>query len=233
MKQLLVDGARKINVTLTEKQLEQFVLYGNLLKEWNGKMNLTTIVAPEEVARKHFLDSLTCLETGIFQKKNRVIDIGTGAGFPAIPLKIVCPDLEMVLLDSLQKRLTFLNEVIAQLGLQQMTLVHARAEDAGQDVCYREQFDITIARAVASMPVLCELCLPFVKLGGYFIAMKGSQGEEELSQSGRVISLLGGTTKQILTTPIDSHRIISIQKTKKTPKQYPRKAGIPSKKPLL
>lgn len=232
MKKMLADGAKKICVMLTEKQLNQFEQYYELLIEWNQKMNLTAITQPEEVVYKHFLDSLSCLQTGLFVENSRVIDVGTGAGFPSIPLKIACPSLQMVLLDSLQKRLTFLEEVIDKLGLEEITLLHARAEDAGQQEDWREQFDLAVARAVAPMPVLCELCLPFVRQGGRLVAMKGKLGEEELHQSEGAISLLGGTTEQCFTTQIDSHMIISVKKTTKTPRQYPRKAGIPSKKPL-
>ncbi len=231
MKELLKKEAEKINVMLTEKQLNQFVLYYQLLMEWNQKMNLTAITEPEEVVQKHFVDSLTCLETGLL-KSGKLIDVGTGAGFPSIPLKIVCPTLEMVLLDSLQKRLTFLEEVIDQLGLEGVSLVHARAEDGGQNPKLREQFDIAIARAVAPMNVLAELCLPFVKRGGYWIAMKGSQGQAELAQAKNAISILGGSEKELFTTGIDNHTVISVVKTENTPKKYPRKAGTPSKNPL-
>lgn len=231
MKELLQKEAEKINVMLTEKQAEQFVLYYQLLREWNEKMNLTAITEPEEVVQKHFIDSLTCLET-VRMKKGKMIDVGTGAGFPAIPLKIACPELEIVCLDSLQKRLTFLEEVKQQLGLEGISFVHARAEDGGQNPEFREQFDIAIARAVAPMNVLAELCLPFVKKGGYWIAMKGSQGQAELDQAKNAISLLGGRVKEIVTTVIDSHTVISVEKTENTPKKYPRKAGTPSKNPL-
>lgn len=230
MKELLKVSAEKINVMLTEKQLDQFLLYYQLLREWNEKMNLTAITEPMDVVQKHFVDSLTCLNTGLLT--GRVIDVGTGAGFPSIPLKIACPQLEMVLLDSLQKRLTFLEEVTTQLGLEQVTLVHARAEDAGQNPAYREQFDVAVARAVAPMNVLAELCLPFVKQGGHWIAMKGSQGREELEQAKGAISLLGGKETTLVTTPIDSHTVISVKKMGHTPKKYPRKAGTPSKNPL-
>lgn len=232
MKQLLLESAKKINVMLTEKQLNQFLLYYELLAEWNQKMNLTAIIQPEEVIQKHFVDSLTCLETGLFQKQNKLIDVGTGAGFPSIPLKIVFPDLEMVLLDSLQKRLVFLEEVKGVLHLEHVTFVHARAEDAGKNPLFREQFDLAVARAVAPMNILAELCLPFVKKGGWWIAMKGSQGEAELAQAQSAIFKLGGKPKQILTTKIDRHTVISVQKSENTPKQYPRKAGTPSKNPL-
>ncbi len=231
MKQFLKTEAEKINVMLTEKQLDQFVLYYELLTEWNQKMNLTAITKPEEVVQKHFVDSLTCLNTGLI-KMGRLIDVGTGAGFPSIPLKIACPSIEMVLLDSLQKRLAFLEEVKQELGLEGVSFVHGRAEDAGQNPEFREQFDFAVARAVAPMNVLAELCLPFVKRGGYWIAMKGSQGQAELEQAEKAISLLGGKTKAIFTTVIDSHTVISVEKTENTPKKYPRKAGTPSKNPL-
>lgn len=232
MKELLKQKASEIDVMLTEKQLSQFVRYYQLLVEWNEKMNLTAITEPEEVVQKHFVDSLSCLETGLL-KSGKVIDVGTGAGFPAIPLKIACPELEMVLLDSLQKRLIFLEEVIKELGLENVSLVHSRAEDGAQKAEFREQFDVCIARAVAPMNVLAELCLPFVKQGGYWIAMKGSRGEEELELAKNSISILGGKTRQFITTKIDGHTVISVEKVEKTSKKYPRKAGMPSKNPLI
>ena len=233
MKKMLLEGASEINVPLTDKQVDHFLLYYDLLLEWNQKMNLTAITEPEEVIQKHFLDSLTCLETGLFFPGCRVIDVGTGAGFPSIPLKIAMPELSIVLLDSLQKRLTFLEEVADRLSLSGLSFCHARAEDAAIKTEYREMFDIAVARAVAPMNVLSELCLPFVKKGGYFVAMKGSRGEEEWADGKGAISLLGGETEKIRKTRIDSHTIISIKKIANTPKKYPRRAGIPSKKPLI
>lgn len=234
MKNLLREETKKINVMLTDEQLEQFVTYYELLLYWNQKMNLTAITERKEVVQKHFVDSLTCLQTGLLTSGSKVIDVGTGAGFPSIPLRIVAPHLNFVLLDSLKKRLIFLEEVVKQLGIEKnITLLHSRAEDAGKDVKYRETFDVAIARAVAPMNILAEFCLPFVKKGGYWIAMKGSQGQEELDNAKKSIQILGGSSASVFSTMIDHHTVISVKKTDITPKKYPRKAGTPSKNPLF
>lgn len=226
------------NIEITEKQLRQFHDYYDLLVKTNKVMNLTNITAEPEVYLKHFYDSLTPLffVPNLLNEQVSLADIGSGAGFPGIPLKIMNPKLHLVIDDSLNKRLKFLQEVIKQLQLRDVDLVHARAEDFGQNKLYREQFDYVTARAVASLPVLLELCLPAVKVGGYFIAMKGDRGSEELKLAANALKVLGGKLENVETfeLPEDAGQrdIILIKKVKKTPKKYPRKAGTPAKKTL-
>ena len=212
------------------------MLYKELLVEWNQKINITSIEDEEEIDIKHFLDSLTPLKTGLIKKGVKVIDIGTGGGFPGLPLKIVVDSMNLVLLDSLMKRINFLDEVINNLKLDNAITIHGRAEDYGQDKLYREKFDIAISRAVASLDTLCEYSLPFVKVGGYFIAMKGKNVEEELEESKKAVSLLGGELVDKLLVEIPKsdivHSLIIFKKISETPTKYPRQAGKPKKKPL-
>ncbi|WP_047153318.1 16S rRNA (guanine(527)-N(7))-methyltransferase RsmG [Aneurinibacillus tyrosinisolvens] len=224
-------------IVLSELQLEQFELYYSLLVQWNEKMNLTGITEREQVYEKHFYDSITPAFYFDFTAAQSIIDVGSGAGFPGIPLKICFPSLKLTILDSLNKRLVFLQEVVNRLGLQDVSFVHSRAEDAGQDKKYREAFDIATARAVARMNVLSELCLPFVKPNGFFIVMKGSNVEEELTEAKKAIKVLGARTQKVesLYLPEEEaeRNIIMIRKQEKTPNTYPRKAGTPVKKPLV
>lgn len=224
----------KININATDKQINQLYLYMNLLIEWNEKINLTAIVEPKDIIIKHFIDSLT-IEKYI-KKDSKLIDVGTGAGFPGIPLKIFRNDVNIVLLDSLNKRVKFLEEVIKKLELKDIYVFHGRAEEFSIKREYRETFDIATSRAVANMATLSEYLLPFVKIGGKMIAMKGSEIEEELEESKYAISVLGGKTENIdsfllLDTDI-KRNIVIIKKEKKTPEKYPRKAGTASKEPL-
>lgn len=232
MKELLIQGAAELGIRLNERQTAQLLEYAALLKEWNGKMNLTAITDDEGIAVKHFLDSMTAVGTG--HVKGRVIDVGTGAGFPGVVLKVVRPDIRLTLLDSLQKRLTFLEAVAERLALEDVEFVHARAEDGGRRM--REQFDTVVSRAVANMTVLSELCLPFLKPGGRFLALKGPLADEELEGAKRAIHILGGAVESVFEAKIPfselSHRIIIVKKVRQTPMQYPRKAGIPSKSPI-
>ena len=214
---------------LTEEQLDRFSAYYAMLIDWNTRVNLTAITDPEGVAKKHFLDSLAAapyLRTGA-----NVADVGTGAGFPGLPLLILRPDLNLTLIDSLQKRLTFLDAVLKELGLP-ATCVHARAEDAGQDPRYRERFDAALTRAVSALPVLAELTLPLVKVGGVSIAYKGD-ATEELAQADRALEILHASAERIA-VPSDygARELVLLTKQAATPKQYPRKAGTPSKNPL-
>ncbi len=231
----LISKGKEAGLEFTEKQLEQFSLYFDLLIETNKVMNLTAITEPEEVAVKHIIDSLLAYDEKIFPGK-LLADVGTGAGFPGIPLKIYCPELKVVLLDSLAKRLKFLEAVIEQLGLQDISCVHLRAEDAGQNKDHREKYDLVTARAVARLSVLSEYCLPLVKVGGYFIAMKGSKFKEEISEGRTAVGILGGeiiSAEEVKLPGLDDGRaIIRIRKIKKTPVKYPRKAGLPEKQPL-
>ena len=218
-------------IAYSDETLNSFVRYKDLLLEWNEKFNLTAITDEKGIALKHFIDSLTIYKYVI--NKERLADIGTGAGFPGLPLKIAGYEGELVLVDSLKKRLGFLDEVIKELGLLKCKTVHSRAEDAGRGEL-REAFDVVTARAVAYLPVLCEYCLPLVKKGGKFIAMKGPEAEQELIDSANAIKLLGGQIEKIEELQIEDleRRIIIIKKVRETPSIYPRKAGTPRKNPL-
>lgn len=225
--------AEQININLSDEKLEKFLRYKEMLKEWNEKINLTAIIEDEEIILKHFIDSLT-IEKYIGEKVS-LIDVGTGAGFPGIPLKIVRNDLKVTLMDSLNKRLIFLDNVCKNLELNDIKTVHGRAEDIGKDIKYREKFDIATARAVANMSVLLEYCLPFVKVGGLFICMKGNN-IEEVDEAEKALIKLGGIIEKIekiyLPGTDIERNIIIVRKIKNTPKEYPRKAGVPSKNPI-
>ncbi len=233
-KEKMIINVDKLGITLSEIQLKQFYNYMNLLIEWNKKINLTAIIEPDEIILKHFVDSLTISK--YISDGTRVVDVGTGAGFPGIPLKIYRQDLEITLLDSLQKRINFLDEVIRELNLEKIETVHSRVEDFGKDKKYREKFDISTSRAVANLATLSEYLLPLVKIGGKVISMKGSLIEEELENSKNAIKILGGEIERVdefdLPNSDISRNIILIDKIKETPNKYPRKAGEPSKKPL-
>ncbi len=232
MTDLLKTGCEQLNIPLSEDQAEQLNKYSQLLVEWNEKMNLTAITDSEGIATKHFLDSLTALNTGLVN--GRVIDVGCGAGFPGLVLKIARPDIQLTLLDSLNKRITFLNEVCSQLNLSDVQTIHARAEDGARRM--REQFDTVVSRAVANMTVLSELCLPFLKIGGYFLALKGPLADEELQNARRAITILGGEVSDIFSANIPhtdlSHKIIIAKKVRHTPMQFPRKPGLATKNPI-
>jgi len=236
MKEILMEAFSKENFSFTEGQIKQFSDYYALLIEWNQKMNLTAIEKPEEVAYKHFVDSLFLLRVQHDINGKSLIDVGTGAGFPGIPLKIMLPEIELTLFDSLNKRVLFLQEVCNQLQLKKVHCVHGRAEEFGIKSEFRGSFDIATARAVAKMPVLMEYCLPFVKKGGCFIALKGPELENELKESQNALKELGGKIVDIqqfsLADGLYSRNIAVIEKIKDTPKKYPRKAGTPSKNPL-
>jgi len=235
LKELFLDGAKEFNISLKEEQLDKFFKYKNLLKEWNEKINLTAIEEDRDVVIKHFIDSLSILP---FIKDDglRLIDVGTGAGFPGIPVKIARESIEVTLLDSLEKRVKFLNEVIKENALKGIKALHGRAEEKGVLPEYREKYDICTARAVSNLPVLIEYCLPFVKVGGCFIAMKGSS-TEEIGNSKKALDILGGKIEEVkeFNLPFtDSKRnVIVIRKFRQTPTGYPRKAGKPSKEPLI
>ena len=231
---VLCEGASKFGVSLSSSQQDKFKIYKDLLKEWNKKINLTSITDDVMISMKHFVDSVSICP--YINKKNvTLIDIGTGAGFPSLPVKIVRDDIKVVLLDSLEKRTKFLEEVVKVLGLDGVDIVHARAEDKGVDISFREKFDYACARAVAALPVLLEYCMPFVKVGGVFIAMKGSS-VDEIDQSKRALGILGGRivdVKEFCLPGFDYKRsVILVEKIKETPNRYPRKAGKPSKVPL-
>lgn len=234
IKKRLAELCGKMGVALSEKQLGQFQRYMELLVEWNQKMNLTAITDPEGVTVKHFYDSLLLLKAVELPEGASLIDVGTGAGFPGIPVKIARPDVKLTLLDSLNKRLVFLAEVCRELGIE-AEIRHARAEEGGRQKELREQFDFATARAVAGMNVLSEYCIPFVKEGGAFIAMKGPDGEEEAKAAACGIGTLGGKTEKIghFELPDGSKRcIVVVRKVRETPEAYPRHGSKISKKPL-
>ena len=235
-KALLKDCCEQMGVSLSEAQLEQFMTYLSLLLEWNEKMNLTAITEHRDVVLKHFADCLSLIPHVAWKEGMQVIDVGTGAGFPGIPVKIAKPEVEMTLLDSLQKRIGFLQEVGTQLKLDGVEYVHSRAEDGGQNPDYREQFDLCVSRAVANLAVLSEYCLPFIKVGGQLAALKGPDAEAEVEQAAGALKKLGGRLVEIkdVTIPYTdlSHKLVFIEKVAPTPKKYPRNAGKIKKDPL-
>lgn len=233
-------GLEQLSITLSGEQKQQFLTYYEYLVEKNKVMNLTAITEYEEVITKHFLDSLAVVKTSCFKPEKlagkRLIDIGTGAGFPGIPLKIAFPEMEILLLDSLNKRINFLNEVTEMLGLTNINTVHGRAEDYAKQKGYRESFDFCVSRAVANLSTLSEYCIPFVKQGGCFISYKSGSVDQELIQAEKAVKILGGQREEVVRfsladTDMDRSFVV-IHKAKPTPKKYPRKAGLPSKEPL-
>ncbi len=236
MADFLRDSLEKIGYTPSDAQCEQLNSFHKLLCEWNEFMNLTGITEYNEVVIKHFVDSLAVNCVYSFKNTDKVVDIGTGAGFPGLPLKIMYPDVQFTLLDSLNKRIKFLDEVINTDGLNKIETLHGRAEDYAKNKEYREQYDVCVSRAVANLATLSEYCLPYVKVGGVFIAYKAGQIDEELKASERAVKLLGGEIVDVhkFTLPdtdIDRTFVV-IKKTAATSKKYPRKAGLPSKEPL-
>lgn len=227
---------QKLNITLTEYQKEQFDRYYQILVEWNKVMNLTGITDYDEVNLKHFTDSLTVVRTLDLNEICSVIDIGTGAGFPGLPIKIAFPNIKVVLLDSLNKRIKFLDAVAEELNLTGIETLHGRAEDYAKKKEYREQFDICVSRAVANLSTLSEYCIPFVKKNGYFVSYKSGSSDEEIKQSEKAVNILGGeiikVDKFLLPGTDMGRSLVNIKKLRNTPLKYPRKAGIPSKEPL-
>ena len=228
-----IEECKKRNLVISEEMITQLDTYAKLLKEWNSKMNLTAIDEREEVYEKHFFDSILPLNDSI---QGKVADVGTGAGFPGIPLKILRPDIKVTLVDSLNKRINFLNEVIEKLNLKDIVTVHSRIEDFGKNKSYREKFDYVTARAVANLAVLSEYLIPIAKIGGKCVCMKGSNVEEEITSGKNAINVLGGKLEKVdefvLPDSDISRNVIILSKVKNTPARFPRKAGIPSKEPL-
>ena len=224
---ILENGCREYGISLDERQKQQFIRYYELLVEWNKVMNLTGITEFEEVLLKHFTDSLSIAKAVDLKEINSCIDVGTGAGFPGIPLKIAFPHLQVTLLDSLNKRLKFLDQVILELNLDGIETVHGRAEDGARKAQYREQYDLSVSRAVSRLASLCEYCMPYVREGGCFVSYK----------SGKAIQVLGGKLikeENFCLPETDMERaLVVIRKVKPTPKKYPRKAGMPTKEPIL
>lgn len=227
-------GLSDLNIDLTEKQIEQFLKYYEILVETNKVMNLTAITEFDEVIEKHFLDSLSLVRVFDLNRNVKILDLGTGAGFPGIPLKIAFPEIDIVLADSLNKRVKFLNEVVETLQLKQVETVHGRAEELAKNKKYREQFDLCTSRAVANLSSLSEYCIPFAKEGGKFISYKSGEIEEEVYQAKRAIHVLGGKLDRVYKFDLHEQKrsFVIIEKVKKTPAVYPRKAGTPTKEPL-
>lgn len=234
-KQYFINMLEKINLMLDDKQIEDFYRYMNELIEWNKNINLTAITEEKEIIQKHFIDSLTIFK--YLNSNDKIIDVGTGAGFPGIPLKIADETFDITLLDSLNKRILFLDNVIEKLKLNNIKTIHSRVEDAAINPQYREKYDIATSRAVAQLNVLLEYLLPLVKVGGKCICMKGGNVEEELENSKKALEILGGKVEKIESFELPNsdikRNIIIIKKVSPTPKAYPRKAGTPSKKPLV
>jgi len=231
----IIKEASKWEIEIDDNMISELSLYKDMMLEYNKSVNLTAITEEEEIKEKHFLDSISLIKSGKLIKGCKLIDIGAGAGFPSVPVKIVRKDIELTMLDSLNKRIVFLNSVSEKLGFEKTEALHLRAEDAGHNPSLREKYDVATARAVADLSVLCEYALPFVKTGGYFVAMKAADIEEELENAKPAIKKLGGKTESVIKITLPSgieRSLVIIEKTAKTDKCYPRKAGKPLKNPL-
>ncbi|MBL4938404.1 16S rRNA (guanine(527)-N(7))-methyltransferase RsmG [Clostridium sp. YIM B02515] len=234
--ELLNKACANEGLEFDEDKYNKLMQYKDLVIEWNEKINLTAITEEEEFIKKHFIDSIKVFRSSELKNSKKIIDIGTGAGFPGIPIKIINPDIEVVLLDSLNKRVNFLNEVINKLQLKGVTAIHGRAEDFAREKKYREAFDTAVSRAVANMAVLSELCIPYVKVNGHFIALKGPAVDEEIKEGLKAVTTLGGVVEKVIEVEVENtdlnHNLVVVKKVKETPKVYPRKAGTASKKPI-
>lgn len=232
----LTDRCKELGITLNERQIQDFMVYYEYLTEQNKMLNLTSITEFEEVMVKHFTDSLSIVKGIDMKQCNSLIDVGTGAGFPGLPLKIAYPHLQVVLLDSLNKRINFLNILIDKLRYDNITAIHGRAEDMAKNPAYREKFDVAVSRAVANLASLSEYCIPFVKINGWFISYKSTNIDEELKNAEHAIAVLGGKLKEkkefLLPDSDIGRSLVMIHKEKHTSGKYPRKAGLPSKEPL-
>lgn len=231
----LIESLEKLNVPFDEFTVEKFRKYMEGILEWNEKINLTAITDKEEFISKHYIDSILSYHFPEYVNAESIIDVGTGGGFPGVPLAIVSPDKEFLLADSLNKRLKVINELASEIGIENVVTVHGRAEELARNKKYRESFDLCISRAVANLAVLSEYCLPFIKIGGFLLAYKGPDAEEEVKRAEKAIKTLGGKFKTIKSVELDGydHNIVLIEKIKNTPLKYPRKAGTPSKEPIL
>jgi len=232
----LEEGLKELRLSVTEAQADQLARFAALVEEGNRQQNLTRITSPEEMAVKHFVDSLSLFLVDLPHSGARFLDVGTGAGFPGIPLAICRPQWDVVLLDSLRKRLAFLESAMNVLGLNNVSTLHARAEDAARNPAYRDSFDVVVSRAVARLPVLLELCLPFVKVGGVFVAMKGSGVEDEVEESGNALAEWNGRVRSTIELSLPAgygqRALVVVEKTGRTKQMFPRRAGIPAKQPL-
>lgn len=235
-RELLRKGLEDLGIKANDKMLDNFNIYREILVDWNQKMNLTGIEDEKEVFIKHFLDSVSSVENGYIKDGISLIDVGTGAGFPGLPLKICLENINLTLLDSLNKRINFLQEVSNNLGLENVEFIHGRAEDFGKLEEYREQYDVATARAVAGLPILMEFCVPFVKVGGYFVCLKGPNANLELEESKSAMEVLGLEFVEKIDIELPEtnlkHNILVFKKVKNTPEKYPRKAGKPAKSPI-
>lgn len=234
--QLLQSAAKPFGISLTDHQLQQFGRYQALLIEWNQRLNLTRIIEPYDIVIRHFLDSLTCATVMGKMEEHRVIDVGTGAGFPGLPLKILYPEIELTLVDSVTKKTTFLAAVVEALDLKAVTISDGRAEEIGQDANHREQYDWVVARSVAEMRILAEYLLPLCRVGGHLLAQKGENAPAEIKSAYQAIRILGGGQVQMHEVRLPDHELIHhlvvVPKERPTPKKYPRRPGLPSKRPL-
>ena len=233
-KQNLKEELKSLALPSDDDTLRQFELYMNGVLEWNGKINLTAITEEDDFVEKHYIDSLKLAKLGLLKPGNRVMDLGTGGGFPGVPLAIVYPQTDFILADSLNKRLKVIDELCEEIGISNVSTVHGRAEDLGHNQEYRETFDCCVSRAVANLSTLCEYCLPMVKPGGYFVAYKTGTAEEEIKNAEKAIKILGGGKAEIISSDHENidHCFVKIKKLQNTARQYPRKAGTPSKQPL-
>lgn len=234
--QLMKEASEEAGLELTEVQYEGFIKYMRLLQEWNEKINLTAITEDEEIIKKHFIDCIKAFKSEEIKNAKTIIDVGTGAGFPGLPIAIMNPDCEVTLLDSLNKRINFLNLIVKELNLKNVKTIHSRAEDGARNKELREKFDVATSRAVANMAVLSEFCLPYVRINGHFVALKGPAVDEELKDADKAIKTLGGEFKGLIEIEIEDtdlkHNIVEVKKIKQCPKVYPRKAGTVNKNPI-
>ncbi|WXR62810.1 16S rRNA (guanine(527)-N(7))-methyltransferase RsmG [Peptostreptococcaceae bacterium AGR-M142] len=233
---ILKEGLDKLNIKYDDEIIDKFKIYKDLLIEWNEKINLTTITEENEVYIKHFLDSISCLLSDKIEENAKVIDVGTGAGFPGLPIKMIRKDIKLTLLDSLNKRINFLKEVCDNIGIDDVEFIHSRAEDGGKNPEYRQQFDVVVSRAVANLTVLLEYTTPFLKVGGYMVCLKGPSLDEELKDAKKALEVLNMefVEDKEFQIPFDDRtkRLLILKKIGDTPKKYPRKAGKPTKQPL-
>ncbi|MGL4874536.1 MAG: 16S rRNA (guanine(527)-N(7))-methyltransferase RsmG [Clostridium sp.] len=233
---IMKTAADEVSMDFNEEKYEKFIKYMRLVQEWNQKVNLTAITEDNQFITKHFIDCIKAFKSSELKNAKTIIDVGTGAGFPGLPIAIMNEDVEVTLLDSLNKRVNFLNLVVKELGLKNVVTIHSRAEDGARQKELRENFDVATSRAVANMAVLSEFCLPYVRVGGFFVALKGPAIEEELASSKNAIGTLGGRLARIDETVVEgtdlNHNIVVVEKVKECPKTYPRKAGNVTKKPI-
>lgn len=232
----LIAALEQLNISYDEEIIEKYKKYMERIIEWNEKVNLTSIIDTDQFIVKHYIDSIMCVPCKEFQNAEKIIDVGTGGGFPGIPLALAAPDKEFVLMDSLNKRIKIINILCAEIGIDNVTAIHARAEELARNKAHRESYDLCVSRAVANLSTLSEYCLPFIKKGGYFLSYKGPDSKQEIRDARNAINILGGKIQREEKAAMESfqleHKIVYIEKIRETPAKYPRKAGTPSKEPL-